>query len=187
MQWDFPGYAVSIPPAVHRDQSFQINFSAFVEQASIESVKQFSAVTYKAAAPLPEIRDTTDPTLISGLLMTILEGSGKRYPAILIRKRVRDTVCFDPARKPWRRSPFYLSMRVTLQRHLYKVMGEQTGRIYYKAVMVMFLSQLLTDCRGSIPAEASFFLLQKVAHRISKIEQEKPDRPSASRMNAIAD
>ncbi|KAJ4298924.1 hypothetical protein N0V90_004167 [Kalmusia sp. IMI 367209] len=171
LQWDFPGRAVSIPSTVYRARCFQDSLAAFIEQASIESVKQFAAVTYKAAAPMPEIRDTTDPSLITGLLMTILEANGAKVDVPLLQKRVRDTVCFKDAFKPWIRSPFYLVIRVATQRHLYKIMGPNIGYLYYKIIMALFVSHLLNDCYDSIPHEASFFLMQKLGRRLAKIEQ----------------
>ncbi|KAF2683160.1 hypothetical protein K458DRAFT_305959 [Lentithecium fluviatile CBS 122367] len=173
LQWDFPGQAVSIPPAVWRDDSFHESLATFLEQASIESVKQFAAVTYKAAAPLPEIRDTTDPALVTGLLMTILETNGARYATQLLQKRVRDTVSFREAHKPWRRSPFYLAVRVAIQRHLYKLVGAEVGHTYYKIIMCIFLSRLLEDSLCLIPNEASQFLKQKLGRRLAKLEQDR--------------
>jgi hypothetical protein len=77
--WDFPGSAVAVPLQIFSDQSFQDNLSAFFQQATLESIERFSAITHKAQAPLPEVRDTTDPALISGLLIAILEAGGTGY------------------------------------------------------------------------------------------------------------
>ncbi|KAF2802677.1 uncharacterized protein BDZ99DRAFT_454339 [Mytilinidion resinicola] len=173
LQWDFPGHAVSVPPEVYSDDSFVECLAAFLEQASIESVKQFAAVTYKASAPMPEIRDTTDPALITGLLMTILDTNGATFLAPILRKRVHDTVSFKQARKPWRRSPFYLVIRVAVQRHLYRALGAELGHTYYKTIMSIFLSRLLDDCLGTIPPEASHYLKQKLGRRLAKLEQDR--------------
>jgi hypothetical protein len=131
LQWDFPGQAIAVPHDIVLCEDFQQSLSAFLEQASMESIKQFSAVTYKACAPLPEIRDTADPTLITGALMTILKVDGTYQDVMSLRKRVRDTVSFNNAHKPWRRSAFYLILRVAVQRHLYKLLGVEKGRFYY--------------------------------------------------------
>jgi hypothetical protein len=172
LQWDFPGQAVVIPYDIYSNDDFQQSLSTFLEQASIESIKQFAAVTYKACAPLPEIRDTPNPTLVTGALMTILEASGSALNTPLLRKRVRDTVSFDQAYKPWRRSAFYLALRVALQRHLYRILGAEKGRLYYKVVMCIFLSQLLDAGVYVISNEASHFLRQKLGCRLAKLEVE---------------
>jgi hypothetical protein len=170
LQWDFPGQAVIVPYDIYSNDDFQQSLSTFLEQASIEPIKQFAAVTYKACAPLPEIRDTPNPTLITGALMTILEASGSTFNTPLLRKRVRDTVSFDQAHKPWRRSAFYLVLRVALQRHLYRILGADKGRLYYKAIMCLFLSQLLDAGVHVISNEASHFLRQKLGRRLAKLE-----------------
>jgi hypothetical protein len=170
LQWDFPGQAVAVPYDTYSNDDFQQSLSTFLEQASIESIKQFAAVTYKACAPLPEIRDTPNPTLVTGALMTILEVSGSTINIPLLRKRVRDTVSFDQAYKPWRRSAFYLVLRVALQRHLYRILGPDKGRLYYKVIMCIFLSQLLDAGVYVISNEASHFLRQKLGRRLAKLE-----------------
>ncbi|CAI6342575.1 unnamed protein product [Periconia digitata] len=172
LQWDFPGQAVCLPRGVYMDASFQDSFARFLEQSSIESVKQFSAVTFKAAAPLPEVRDTTDPSLVTGLLMTILRSVGHNHAVHTLRKRVRDTVSFREARKPWRRSPFYLVLRVTIQRHLIHLLGAMTGRLYYKIIMCIFISQLMEATLDIIPHEDTHFLMQKLGRRLAKLEDE---------------
>jgi hypothetical protein len=135
-------------------------------------------VTHKAAAPLPEIRDTANPTLITGLLMTMLETLGSQYHPILLTKHVRDTVSWKTARKPWRRSPFYLALRVFLQRHLYKIIGNaDLGRLYYKTILAIFLSRLLDDAHQHIPHEQSDFLRLKLGRRLSKLELDRDRSP----------
>jgi hypothetical protein len=181
LQWDFPGQAVSLPPAVFSDHNFQETLAAFLDQASFESVKQFAALTYKADAPLPEIRDTPDPTLISGLLMSILESNGASYSPILLRKRVRDTVSFEQAHKPWRRSAFYLAVRVAIQRHLYRQVGSEVGRAYYKSLMCIFLSMFLDDVLSTIPHESCHFVRQKLGLRLSKMEVDRKRSPTPVR------
>jgi hypothetical protein len=170
LQWDFPGQAVAVPDEVFFQEDFQQGLSAFLEQASLESIKQFAAITHKACAPLPEIRDTANPTLITGALMTILEVNGATHTTPLLRKRVRDTVSFNQAHKPWRRSAFYLVLRVAMQRHLYKLLGVDKGRIYFKIILSIFMATLLDDGLHIISDESSHNLRQKLGRRLAKME-----------------
>lgn len=167
--WDFPGQAVAIPCHTVMDVDFQRSFSALLEQASVESIKQFSAVTYKACAPLPEVRNTSDPALISGALMAILEANGTEHETTLLRKRVRDSVSFDKASRPWRRSAFYLVLRVAIQRHLYNLLGSDKGRLYYKMTMCLFMCHLLRDGLDALPHDALHLLRQKLGRRLAKL------------------
>jgi hypothetical protein len=171
--WDFPGRAVSIPYQVYSDEDFQTSIATWLEQASIESLKQFAAITFKAAAPMPEIRDTTNPALISGSMMSILEANGAIHNPKILRKRVRDSVSFQKAKMPWRRSPFYLVIRVAIQRHLYRLFGPEVVRVYYKTIVAVFVSQLLEESLDIVPHEASHFLQRKSGRRLTKLEQVK--------------
>ncbi|KAH7082745.1 hypothetical protein BKA63DRAFT_433265 [Paraphoma chrysanthemicola] len=170
LEWDFPGQAVAIPYKVFSGEDFQHSLSKFLQQASLESIKEFSAVTYKACAPLPEIRDTPHPTLITRVLMTILEVNGSIHDTTLLRKRVRDTVSFYKAHKPWRRSALYLVLRVAVQRHLYQLLGVDKGRMYFKIIMCIFLSNMLHDGIHVLQDEALHALRQKIGRRLAKLE-----------------
>lgn len=170
---DFPGCAVSVPYATVLEPSFLDSLCAFLQQASTEYVNNFSSVTYKAAAPLPEVRNTSDPAVVTGLLMSILEANGSIADTTLLRKRVRDTVMFDKAYKPWRRSPFYLTVRVALQRSLYKQFGVDIGRLYYKTVMCLMLRQFLEDVLRMVPFESVTILRQKLGRRLAKLASDR--------------
>ncbi|EFQ90317.1 hypothetical protein PTT_13180 [Pyrenophora teres f. teres 0-1] len=172
LQWDFPGSAVSIPESTFNEEPFQEALSTFIHQASTEFVTKFAAVTWKAAAKIPEIRDTSDPALISGLLMTILEANGTEVAMTRLRKRIRDSVIFDNARKPWRRSAFYLVLRVAVQRYLYHHMGAEYGRLHYKTIMSVLHAQLLEEVLKKVPLEAAFFLRQKLGRRLAKLNSD---------------
>lgn len=152
-----------------------------MEQASSEVIMKFAATTIKAAATLPEIRDTCKPDLVSGLLMTILEANGAVFSTPLLRKRVRDTVSFDNAHKPWRRSPFYLMARVAMQRYLYRKLGAEIGRLHYKFIMCLMLSQLLEEVLKRLSFDAAFFLRQKLGRRLAKLESDMANAPGPAK------
>jgi hypothetical protein len=158
-----------VPLSTFNELPFRESLATFIEQASTESISKFAAVTWKAAATIPEIRDTSDPAIISGLLMTILEANGAEVAVPLLRKRVRDTVVFDDARKPWRRSSFYLVLRVAVQRYLYDRLGAELGSLYYKTTTCLLHAQLLEDALKRIPLEKAFFLRQKLGRRLAKL------------------
>ncbi|CAN9475149.1 unnamed protein product [Alternaria alternata] len=153
LQWDFPGCAVSVPASRFYEEAFQEALATFIEQASSEPVTKFAAITWKAAATIPEIRDTSDPALISGLLMTILEANGTAVSVPCLRKRVRDTVVFDNA----------------LQRYLYYHLGAEVGRLYYKTLMCLLHAQLLENILKRIPLDAVFSFRQKLGRRLAKL------------------
>ncbi|EED24514.1 hypothetical protein TSTA_078690 [Talaromyces stipitatus ATCC 10500] len=174
MQWDFPTVAVSLPRQDFENPRFQENLIYFLEGASLDAVDDFAAKTHKAGVTITEARDTTHPALVTDFLMALLEVNGARSNPPLLRKRVKDDVCWDDAELPWRRSPFWLILRVSVQRILYLTLGEEKGRAHYKFLMCVLMSQLLMDCvQASFSPELCNFLRAKLCRRLAKLESEK--------------
>ena len=177
LQRDFPGCAVAIPYSEFTDSSFQENLTAFLEQASTESVKRFAPQAYKAGSSVYESRDTVDPSLITQMLMTLLEVHGHQTFPPPLRKRVRDDVCWTSgAEKPWRRSGYWLLLRVALGRHLSTLHGDEAGRAHYKFLMCLVLARLIDEVLEHLSPdlfELLAFLNAKLTRRIVKLEVEK--------------
>jgi hypothetical protein len=174
LQWSFPGVAVAIPDSEFVVASFQDHLALFLEQASSESVKQFGGHTLKAGSQAFESRETADPSLITGMLMTLLEANGRRVNPKLLLKRVRDDVCWsDGAEKPWRRSPYWLVLRVGIGKYLSTIYGDEIGRVYYKFLFCLVLSQLIDDSLADLSPELLSFLRAKLARRLDKLEVAK--------------
>jgi hypothetical protein len=174
LQWSFPGSAVAIPNSVFNNESFQDELAMFLENSSTESIKRFAAHTKKAGSMAFEPRDTVEPALITQMLMSLLEANGNRAFPPLLKKRVRDDVSWDHSGpKPWRRSPFWLVLRVAVHRYLCNNLGGEVGRIYYKFVICVLLFNLLKDCLPVLDLELSFFLKVKVCRRLAKLEAER--------------
>ena len=176
LQWDFPSRAVAIPSAIFEEGSFQTCLTEFLEKASVESVKQFAAVTLKAGSYAFESRDTVTPAVVGQLLMAILEANGRKHPATLTRKRVRDDVCWsDGAENPWRRSPSWLVLRVGIQRSLCFLLEGKLGSLHYKFFMGCVLSSIANEICGEspFPSDQLAFARTKLARRLAKIEQSR--------------
>ncbi|MAD87212.1 MAG: hypothetical protein CL912_29995 [Deltaproteobacteria bacterium] len=58
----------------------------------MESLKRFEARSAKANMSVIEARDTTDPALVTQMLMPLLEAVGSPVNVPRLRKRVRDDV-----------------------------------------------------------------------------------------------
>ncbi len=176
LQWDFPSRAVTIPSAVFEEVSFQEYLAEFLEKASVEPVKQFAAVTFKARSNAYESRDTTNPAVVGQLLMALLEANGRKHTAILTRKRVHDDVCWgDGAHNPWRRSPIWLVLRVGIQRSLCFTLGGSTGLLHYKFFISFVLSSICKEIciSGSFPPDRIVFARTKLARRVAKLQNQK--------------
>ncbi|KAK2757274.1 hypothetical protein FQN54_004788 [Arachnomyces sp. PD_36] len=173
LQCDFPGVAVSMPLCEFEKPAFQDSLATFLDKASVETVQEFEAKARKAGVDISETRDTVDPALITQFLMTLLEANGTRVHPPILRKRVKDDVCWDRAEIPWRRSPCWLTLRVSVQRFLYLSHGCDIGRPNYKFLMCYLLSQLLVDSVDILSPEECNFLKTKLCRRLAKLETEK--------------
>ena len=180
LQWDFPGRAAEIPLDEFFKESFQESLATFLEQASMESVNRFEARSAKAKASVIETRDTTDPALVTQMLMPLLEALGSSIDVPRLRKRVRDDVNIQNAELPWRRLPFWLVLRVATQRQLCLALGDETGRACYKFLICTVLAQLLDDCTGQLAPELTIMLTAKLCRRLAKLEIDKARVCSAS-------
>lgn len=62
------------------------------------------------------------------MLMTLLETLGARVGPPQLRKRIHD-VYWNDAERPWRRSAFWLVLRVRIQRILCIKSSAESGRV----------------------------------------------------------
>ncbi|KAK6334542.1 hypothetical protein TWF730_003756 [Orbilia blumenaviensis] len=177
LQWDFPGTAVSIPYSTFSASGFQEELVSFLEQASKESIKRFAAVTHKAASGAWESRDTVDPSLITGLMMTLLEATGTHVSPNILRKRVRDDVCWNDGVNPWRRNPIWLILRIASQRHMQLLSGTEIGTIQYKFMKCFLLQSFLRQILSRTDPERSTLLKAKLCRRMAKLEAAKLQAP----------
>jgi hypothetical protein len=109
------------------------------------------------------------------MLMSLLEGMGSLTQVRRIYKRVRDDVVLEDSALPWRRSPYWLVLRVAVQRMLSSMVhdGSGTDRCYYKFIICMVLAQLLNDSVGIFHPEQTLMLQAKLCRRLAKLESEK--------------
>ncbi|KUI56442.1 hypothetical protein VP1G_03790 [Cytospora mali] len=178
LSWDFPGRACEVPGTRFSTQDFQDNLAEFLEKASMDTLSRLVAHTRKANADLSEVRDVTDPALITQMLMPLLETLGGPTQVPKLRKRVRDDVNIDfesgeGAIPPFRRHPFWLILRVAVQRQLCLSMGDIEGRACYKFIIATVLVHLLQDVFGQLRPELTLLLRAKLSRRLAKLEQER--------------
>lgn len=174
----FPGRACAVSESCFHHEDFRSSLAEFLEKASMETLNRLMAKTRKAGAEITEARDTTDPAMITQLLMPLLESLGESLQVEKFQKRVRDDVNIEVQSKtgstlPFRRHPFWLILRVAVQRHLNLSMGYHSGRALYKSLMTVVLAQLMTSAVGQLKPELTLLLRAKLCRRLAKLEQEK--------------
>jgi hypothetical protein len=158
----YPGPAIQVPVDIFVDKCFLQELSSFLVQMDVDRLDS-TPTTSKAGSALYEVRESVHPRYISELLVEILRGCGQ--PAVVDRftKRIGDEVLWDDAYKPWRRSPLWLTLRVSLQASL-------RGTNLYKHFMLFFHTHLLRSCvnQGS-SSELLHAMRVKIARRVLKL------------------
>ena len=158
----YPGPAIQVSADIFMDECFRQELSKFLVQMDVDCLDS-TPTTVKAGSVVPEVRETVDPRYISELLMGILGGCGQPADVERITKRIEDEVLWDNALKPWRRSPLWLTLKVSLQTSL-------RGSGLYKPFMLYFHAYLLRCCvRRDFPSELLYAMRVKTARRLSKL------------------
>ncbi|KAE9368715.1 hypothetical protein N431DRAFT_547638 [Stipitochalara longipes BDJ] len=146
LEFDFPGCALSIPFEVFNDKTYQKVIAENLEKSSTETLPRFASRSYKQSITVSEGRETVDPGLVTQIWMSCLEVLGRKVSPPILRKRIRDEVCWhDGAENPWRRCPFWLVLRVAVQRQLSIILGGELGKLHYKFLVCQMLAHLLED------------------------------------------
>ncbi|KXT06191.1 hypothetical protein AC578_1431 [Pseudocercospora eumusae] len=122
----------------------------------------------KAQKTHEEDRDTNSPAMVSELFLSVLRGMGEAYPASSIMKKTREEVLYDNAKAPWRRSPMWLLIRVTLQ----LVLTRSRGGSYnlYKLVMLSIMGHIVRAAKTA-PVDMLYIMNAKIERRLQKLSK----------------
>jgi len=158
----YPGPTIQVPTDIFTGECFRQAISSFLVQMDVDCLDS-TPTTSKAGSVIYEVRESVHPRYISELLVGILGGYGQPAVVDRITKRIGDEVLWDNAYKPWRRSPLWLTLRVSLQSSLHV-------SNLYKTFMLFFHTHLLRSCvsRG-LPSELLYAMRIKIARRLSKL------------------
>jgi hypothetical protein len=138
----------------------------------------FPVIT-KAGAGHENVRDTASPRYITEALAGFLRGVGSvddpdtQGQTIFIEKRIDDRVIFSSGKaRPWRRSPMWLLLRVSLQTTLEEL--GMTGGAGYKAFQACLMAHLLQRCNANLdvfPDDMLDAMNRKLARRVWKLKE----------------
>ena len=168
----FPAQARAIHISVFDDPRFRNELAAALSKLDMEVIDEMMPQSQKAGSTMAEIRDTAHPGLVSDMLMAILASVGQSVQAQKISKRTRDDVLWSNALLPWRRSPLWLAIRVTIQMTLYRKLLAKEGYIQYKNFMVCLMSKVASIARlEHKPADTCHVILAKIARRVHKLDE----------------
>lgn len=166
----FPAHARAVRISIFDDPRFRTELAATLSKLDMEVISEMMPQSQKAGSKMAEIRDTAHPGLVSDMLMAILASVGEPVQAQQISKRTRDDVLWSNALLPWRRSPLWLAIRVTIQMTLCRALRTEGGHIQYKNFMVYLLSDIASlALLEDKPVDECHVILTKVARRVHKL------------------
>jgi hypothetical protein len=171
----FPGPAISVSRDRVADASFHRALTELLAELDANTPEEAHPVIQKADSTSIEIRDSVHPKFVTEMLTGILRGIGQPVDVARIHKRTRDDILWNETRKPWRRSPLWLLLRVALQTSLMKV--SDTPHKWYKSFIVFFMAYILDRAlKASQPSDILFVMSAKISRRIHKhgIGDEEP-------------
>ena len=73
--------------------------------------------------------------------------------------------------------PYWLVLRVGVQRYLETTFGHEIGRVHYKYLICLMLVRFMDDSEGRLEQESVNFLKTKLCRRLAKLDLEKASAP----------
>ncbi|KAI1428155.1 hypothetical protein F5Y12DRAFT_790732 [Xylaria sp. FL1777] len=166
----FPGAAVVLGKSEFQQPEFQVAIAQALADMSKNAVKAMQPKVKKAHSLLHEDQDTNHPGMVSELLNGVLRSIGQPVECPTIIKNMRDDVIWDTAHSPWRRSPSWLLIRVSLQLGFNRTTTPPEADTLYKEAMICILCYVLRLAEEqSLPSEIIFSMSAKIARRLHKI------------------
>lgn len=168
LQRCFPGPVIAISQDRMADPPFREALAQLLAQLDVDTPEEAWPIVSKAGSRTIEVRDSVHPKFITEMLTGILRGVGRPLDVVRIHKRTRDDVIWKDARRPWRRSPLWLLLRVALQTSLMTDAGDLHE--WYKSVMIFFMAHILRRAReATLPSDILFVMVAKINRRTLKL------------------
>lgn len=162
---------MAVPRETFEDASFLDQLARYIVRLSSEEVSEYVPKSRKARTNVAEIRDTVIPSLVTEMLMTLLQAIGERKLTKRTAKRTHEDVLWDQTLKPFRRSPLWLVLRVSMQRTLQRLHGDEDGLIYHKNFIALIASKICNSITlSAIEISLAISVSAKLARRLHKIQ-----------------
>ncbi|KAF1841017.1 uncharacterized protein K460DRAFT_347564 [Cucurbitaria berberidis CBS 394.84] len=170
----FPGHASRIPVTKMAELELQKTLASTIAKMTTQTAPGFQPQVRKNGEMLDEDRDTTHPGLVTDFLMNMIAAVGEATDVPGIIKNTREETLWSNCLQPWRRSPLWLLIRVSLQLLFARNDGNtrSSGKLY-KAFMIFMLSQLLESAKNNwqqLGSEVLHIITVKLARRLRKFE-----------------
>jgi hypothetical protein len=162
----FPGPVVALDTQSHPGMLQLI--AQTLSSMSHGAVYGMQPTIVKAGAKHNELRDTTNPSAVTELFVGFLRGFGESASVNSISKNTRDEVLWSSALAPWRRSPMWLLIKVTLQL-LFSRSSKESEQMYKK--VMLFIHSHVTDLArmSGFPSDRLYAMSAKIVRRLHKL------------------
>lgn len=173
LRCSYPGPAISVDLTKLRLKPYRllVELSSFLEKMKRDATLAPNKHA-KGASTVAEERESAHPVFITELLTGILRGVGEPAEVVRFEKRIGDEVLWNHARIPWRRSPLWLTVKVTLQ----KTLMDHTTWVEYKVFMIYFMSSVLElAIDHGIASDILFVMNAKLSRRVMKLMDKAGD------------
>lgn len=180
----FPALAVALAVEDMRKTELRSVLAHTLAEMSLRSAMGTKPRVRKAAQYHDEDRDTVHPKVVTELLISFLSAIGKPVGVSGIVKNTREDVLWNDSLLPWRRSPLWLLIRVTLQLMCTR-QANKTSRSGdpYKLFMVLLMSNILDkSCQLSLPSDLIYIMTTKIWQRLLKLNS-----PNSEAINCVVD
>lgn len=185
--WRFPGQTISFGSHLLEDKYFTDELATMLHQMSNEHVESSMPTTKKAKSIVLEERETAHPRLVTEALIPMLCAWGGPCKGLEVIKHVRDDVNWDRSRLPWRRSPFWLVLRVSMQVLLSHIFPKDQARYQYKNFMAFFMARICTNIvHEHAGADVRMIAAVKTARRLSKLGDQALSYVAEAVQSAVA-
>jgi hypothetical protein len=168
----FPRSTVLIDIETFRNADFLTTLSSTLAKMSIQAVPGMQPQSQKSDQKHDELRDSTHPGIVTELLFAgFLRALGASSSATTIVKHSREEVLWKNAKDPWKRSPMWLLIRVTMQLTLSR--HGPDGIAIYKECMVFIHSAVLKQALAhSISSDRLSCMNAKIIRRLQKLSSQ---------------
>ncbi|KAJ4296532.1 hypothetical protein N0V90_006577 [Kalmusia sp. IMI 367209] len=169
----FPQYAYKIPVARFLEEGLVETLARAIARMSSQSVPEFQPKVQKAGHYLSETWDTTHPGIVTDYLVSVLAALGIPADVSSISKSTREDILWSQTSMPWRRSPLWLLMRVTMQLTFSRLSDCTTAHSIYKAIIVQVLTKILelaTELPDKLESEMLYAITSKLDQRLRKLQ-----------------
>ena len=167
----FPAYASRIPVGDVNPELLE-SIAGTLATMTTQPVPGFQPHITKNHVQMVEERDTTHPGLACDFLMNMISAFGEPTDVKRITKNTREEVLWCQCLAPWRRSPLWLLLRVSLQLvFARKAPDTLSSDGLYKSFMIFLLARIIDLAKHhwkEMDSEAIYIALSKLTQRLRK-------------------